>query len=35
MSYTYCYFIRGLRRLTLEQSHAEKRVPFVVAQCSL
>lgn len=35
MSYTYCYFIRDLRRLTLEQSRAEQRLPFAVAQCSL
>lgn len=32
MSYTYCYFIRELRRLTLEQTRAE---PFVVAQRSV
>lgn len=35
MSYTYCYFIHDLRRLTLEQSRAERRLPFVVAQRSL
>lgn len=35
MSYTYCYFIRDLRRLTPEQSRAERKLPFVVAQRSL
>lgn len=35
MSYAYCYFIRDLRRLIPEQSRAERKLPFVVAQRSL